>query len=506
VRAAVEAAHGEGIELAHAGKPEQALAAARRALDLARTGQADDALMGRAQRFVAQAELDLGAAERERALRAQDEILLRRLIDLRLVQLEAIASLRREVEIDADFARAFRDYGVDLEADDLLPALERIRDRGMNAEVALALDDWGRLRRKVHGFHSEKAENLLILAMDLDPDPERLRLRQAILDNDKETLLQLAAPEELVKLPPGSIWILSTTLWDNFPEEQPTVYRMYDQALHLHPQDFVLQSIGGRIYQRAGRMEAALACRLVALGLQPDRADTRLSVAESLFFNGRLTDADGAYRAAIEADPSDPQGHYGLGMTLLQLGDREGALACLLRVKELKMDLAQEADLQSVRYFLGLERRATLIAAIEREPPSQRVATFLYALLEHDDPEQRDVTLVVNALAARADYYSTTDWGWVLEAVARVRAGDWQGAAAALSGRYEDPTLLLLTPNALDFLRATVHARTGNAEAARESFLRGMKQWRRKTGGNPEAWERSDVMRWRREAEAAMAG
>jgi hypothetical protein len=33
-----------------------------------------------------------------------------------------------------------------------------------------------------------------------------------------------------------------------------------------------------------------------------------------------------------------------------------------------------------------------------------------------------------------------------------------------------------------------------------------MKQWRLKTGGNPEAWKRSDVMRWRREAEAAMAG
>ena len=507
VRTAVEAAHGEGIELAQAGKPEEALAAAVRALDLARTGGADAALLERAEGFVAKAELDLGAAERERALRAQDETLRRRLVDLRLGQLEGMGDRQREAALDAEFARAFQEYGVDLEADDLVPALERIRDRGIDQEVALALDDWGRVRRKVHGLRSELAENLLVLAMDLDPDPERLRLRQAIFGNDKETLLELAAPDQLARLAPGSIWVLSSTLWDNFPEQRPTVFRMYDQALHLYPQDFVLQSIGGRIYQDVGRREAALACRSVALGLQPERADTRLSVAESLFFLGRLTDAEGAYRAAIAADPDLPSSHYGLGMTLLQLGDFEGAQASLTRSTELgSTDPSRLADLRAVRFFLGLESQTDMLAAIERELPSLTAGTLLFALLDCPDQPRRDPDFVLSKLAADASYYEATSWAYVLEAVAHVRIEDWAGARSALEGRFADPSVLFLTPNAFDFLRALIHAKLGQGELARENYQRGMAEWERQTGGAPQAWERSDVMRWRRAAEAALAG
>src|SRR5690606_33690624 len=135
------------------------------------------------------------------------------------------------------FTQAFHDYGVDLEGADLLPALKRIRERDIAEEVALALDDRGRVRRKVHGARSEKAENLFFLAMDLDADPERQRMRQAIADSDLPVLLELGAPGNLSKLAPGSIFVLSAALWDSFPEHKPDVYRIYDQALHLYPGD-----------------------------------------------------------------------------------------------------------------------------------------------------------------------------------------------------------------------------------------------------------------------------
>src|SRR5262249_20604186 len=83
-RAVVEAAQGESIELSRAGKPEEALASAKRALSLADSGDADAALLARARDFVAKAEADVGAAERERKLREQDETLRSRLIELRL--------------------------------------------------------------------------------------------------------------------------------------------------------------------------------------------------------------------------------------------------------------------------------------------------------------------------------------------------------------------------------------------------------------------------------------
>jgi tetratricopeptide (TPR) repeat protein len=481
------------------------LAAAQRALELARTGEADPALVARAEGFVTKAEADLDKALQERDLAAQDERLLARLMDLRIEQLDSVGNTRREREIDADFAQAFHDYGVDLEAQDIVPALERLRDRGIDREVALALDDWGRLRRRVHGLHSDLAENTLYLAMDLDPDPERLRLREAIFESDKQALLELAAPDELPKLEPGSIWVLSATLWDSFPEERPTVYRMYDQALHLYPDDFILQSIGGNIYQRAGRTEAALGCRLVAMGLQPDRAASRRAVAESLLFLGRLTDAEGAYRAAIALDPESPDANYTLGFTQLLLGELEAALENIRRSVELAPgDLDKRADLDSLRFFLGLEPRSTLEQAIANEPPSIRVGTFLWAFLDHPDPAQRDPELVLRKLAEDASYYGQVDWGWVVEAVARVRLEDWTGALATLESRFDEPTLLLLSPNAFDFLRALVHAELGNDAAAWENYRRGMAEWERRTGGSPQAWERSDVMRWRRAAEAAL--
>ncbi len=252
-RTAVEVAYGESMEFGRSGKPAEALQSARRALALAESGDADAAMLERARNFVAQAEQDAGAAERERTLREKDETLRKQLVDLRLEQIKTLGNRQREVELDAAFAKAFQDYGVDLEGDDLVPALKRIRERAIAEEVALALDDWGRLRRRVHGEKSEKAENLLYLAMDLDPEPGRLRLRQAIFDNDLAVLLELAAPEKLASLAPGSIWVLSSTLWDKFPEHRPDVFRMYDQAQHLYPGDYLLQSIGGNIYQGAGR-------------------------------------------------------------------------------------------------------------------------------------------------------------------------------------------------------------------------------------------------------------
>src|SRR5262249_22756159 len=150
----------------------------------------------------------------------------------------------KEKDLDAAFAKAFQDYGVDIEGTDITPALKRIRERKIAEDVALALDDWGRLRRHSLGAKSVQAENLLYLAMDLDPDPERLRLRKAIFENDLPTLLELASPENLTKLAPGSIWVLSATLWDRYPARRADVYRMYDQARHIYPNDYVLQAVG----------------------------------------------------------------------------------------------------------------------------------------------------------------------------------------------------------------------------------------------------------------------
>jgi serine/threonine-protein kinase len=504
VRSAVEKAQAESSELGRAGKPDQALAAARRALAMADTGEADESLRVRARGFVAQAELDVDAAERERTLREQDETLRKRLVELRLAQIDALNDPQRERGLDASFAQAFLDYGVDLEGDDLVPALKRIRERAIAEDVALALDDWGRVRRRVLGEKSDKAENLFYLAMDLDPEPGRMRLRKAIFDGDLPTLLDLAQPQNLARLAPGSVWVLCATLWDRFDAHRPDVYRIYDRAQHLYPDDFVLQVTGGEIYQLAGQNQAALACRIAARSLRPGDARAHMSVADSLFYLGRMPEAENAIRASLAADPSNAEAHYILARVLQQLGDAPGALKSFTRSLELADDPARRPDLLAMRFRQGLAAKAELAGALSREVVSQSLAAYLLALLDHPDPLQRDPELVLSTLTENGVLAAGVEWRWAIEALAKVEREDWPGAMAALEGHFSPPGWLILTPGAYDFLRALVESHVGREDAARESYARGMAAWNGLAGSNSAAWEHSDVMRWRRAAEAAL--
>jgi serine/threonine-protein kinase len=504
VATAVDAAQAESIGFSQAGKPEEALASARRAMSLAESGGASDTLLERSRHFVAQAEQDVGAADRERTLKAQDEALRKRLVELRLEQIETINNRVREAEVDEAFAQAFHDYGVDLEGDDVVPALKRIRERDIAEDVALALDDWGRIRRRVLGARSEQVQNLLDLAMDLDPDPGRLRMRQAISNDDLATLLDLASPENLGKLAPGSIWVLSATLWDRFPEHRPDVYRIYDQAVALYPGDYVLQSIGGNIYQLAGRFQAAMACRTAALSLRPDVPRARFSTGESLWSLGRMTDAEGVYRACIASDPSWAEAYYNLSMVRLQLGDYADALVNIEHANQLFANPDWQPDLLAIRYLNGKAGKDEMERTVGNEYRPLAIATYLYPLVDHPDPAQRDPAFVLRALRERGSVADLSDWEWIVAMVAQIRLADWPGALAAVEGHFRSPDALLITPNSFDFMRSLIYSHLGRDNEARDYYARGMVEWNLQTGGNPTAWEHSDVMRWRREAEALL--
>ncbi|MBK7645027.1 MAG: protein kinase [Planctomycetes bacterium] len=504
-RTAVEAAYGESIEFEQAGKPEEALASARRALSLAETGGAEAALLERARNFVAKAELDVGAAERERTLAAQDEKLRARLVELRLAQIATIGDPQREIELDAAFTQAFHDYGVDLEGDDLVPALKRIRERKISEEVALALDDWGRLRRRVHGAKSEKAENLFYLAMDLDPDALRKRMREAIAGKDLGVMLDLTSAANLPKLEPGSIFVLTAALWDGYPEQRITIYRILEQALQLYPGDYVLQSVAGFIYTQGGRYEAALACRRSALSLRPNDLNARVKVADSLQSLGRLTDTVSTLRACLEKEPTNPEANYNLGLVQTLLGDFQGALASHSRSPQIASNPNWQSDLWAAQFYSGVLARDEFEARLAMESAPNNLLTYLFALVDHPDPKQRDPELVLRTLEERAAQLRDLRWPDVIEAIARVRLEDWPGAYAALDGRFKLPFFMILSPMAYDFLRSLICSHIGHTDEARGYYQRGMAEWDDQTSADPAAWEHSDAMRWRREAEAVLA-
>ncbi len=505
-RTAVEAAYGESIEFSQAGKHAEALASARRARMLAEQGGADAALLERTRGFVAKAEAEVGAAESERKRVEQDRELLSRLIDLRLKQIATIDYPKREAELDAAFTQAFQNYGVDLEGEDVVPALQRIRERSIGKEIALALDDWGRLRRRVQGAKSEKAENLSVLAKDLDPDPVRMRLREAIAEHDLAVMRELASPENLAKLEPGSIFVLSAELWgDASAERQAEVFRILDQARRLYPGDFVLQAAAGYFYQSGNRFDAALACRSAALAVRPGDIATRVKVAESLLWLGRLPDAVATLRVCTAADPLNMEANDLLGVTQMLLGDRAGALASLSRTPEIAADPNMAPDLLIAQFYNGVITRAEFERHAETEFAPILLGQYLYALVDHPDPAQRDPEFVLRRLTTEAALLADFRWPGTVEIVARMRLEDWAGALEAFENRFRPQFLMLVTPLSYEFMRALVYAHLGRENEARQAYRRGTLAWDDWTRDQAAAWEHSDAMRWRRAAEAALA-
>jgi tetratricopeptide (TPR) repeat protein len=369
--------------------------------------------------------------------------------------------------------------------------------------VALAFDDWGRIRRRVHGPRSEKAENLLYLAMDLDPDPDRMLLRRAILENDRAALLELARPESLRRLDAGSIWVLSAALWDGWPELHPDVYRIYDLAVNLHPDDYVLQSIGGQIYQDAGRRDEALLCRARALSIRPDDFQARFRMGDALYFVGRLVEAESTYRACLADDPDSAEVLWTLGLVRLTLGDFEQYREYMERSFAIAGNEGYRADVDAALYFTGELSRAEMARRLQAQAVPDSFATYAYALVDHPDPDERDAQTVLRLVSERRAQLPS-GIPWMLESVACIRAQDWPGALAALDGHHEPGAFVFYTPQVLTFQRALVFAKLGREGEAREAYARGMADWAKLTAGNPAAWERSDLMRWRREAEQAL--
>jgi serine/threonine-protein kinase len=503
-RAVVDAAHGESIELSRAGKPAEALASAERALALAVSGDADEALLARSKDFVAKAKDAVGTAERERELREQDEMLRNRLIELRLNELAVIDDAPREKALDAEFTKAFQDYGVDLEGSDVVPALKRIRERAIGQDVAFALDDWGRLRRKVQGEKSEKAENLIVLAMDLDPDPLRVRMREAIAAKDVSAMLDIATVDNLAKLGPGSIAVLCAAIWVDFEARRDDARGIVARGLLLFPGDYALAAMAGQFFDAAQRHELALMFRSIASGARPGDVMARVKLAESLFNVGRAVEARELLRDCCAADPSNLQAFDDLGLCETILGNHERALAALSRKPELENDNLMRPDLLVARWNNGALARSEIERRAQIESLLIPLATYLYALLDHPDPTQRDPKFVLTLLAERAHSIPAVRWKHMIEMVARVRLGDWPGALAVYEGAFQPPYLLVVTPACYDFIAALIYAKNGRATEAAQSYKRAMTVFEDQTRDAPAEWERSDAMRWRREAEAAM--
>jgi tetratricopeptide (TPR) repeat protein/serine/threonine protein kinase len=277
--------------------------------------------------------------ERLRALRA-DLDMVADLHEIRIRQSEVRDEHFDNLGADPEFARAFRSYGIAVEALGF-EAAAALRARPIWLELALALDDWADVRR-LRQPGADSWRHLLAVARAADADPVRDQLRRALGQEpiDRPALERLAAADGLTALPAPTLVLLGRSLQRaGAAQEAITVLR---QAQERYPDDFwVNQDLGYNLLVIGpSRLQEALRFYTVALGLRPASPGVRVNLGHIFDNLGDYSGAVAAYQEAIRLKPDYATAYRGRGQNYARLGHKDKALADYTKALELKPDYA----------------------------------------------------------------------------------------------------------------------------------------------------------------------
>jgi tetratricopeptide (TPR) repeat protein/serine/threonine protein kinase len=318
----VESILGEVERLQTEQKWSDALAVARRAQVLLASGEADADTNDRVRQVLANLEM----VERLEEIR------------LSLGELKEDPSSFDNSAAARHYAAAFRDYGVDLETLSADQAAARLRSRqAVAVPLAAALDDWG--LRSRDNRDEKLARDLWRLAATIDPDPRRVRVRQAVAARDVPGLLALVEAPDTARQPPQSQVLLALSLGTG---NQPQAIALLERASEAHPADFWIHfELGYRNFMiQPRRLEAAVRHYIAARALRPASAVTWNSLAVVLVDQRKLDEAIACYQKAVEIDPKYAKAHNNLGNALADQKKLNEAIASYQKAIEIDPKLA----------------------------------------------------------------------------------------------------------------------------------------------------------------------
>jgi tetratricopeptide (TPR) repeat protein len=100
-----------------------------------------------------------------------------------------------------------------------------------------------------------------------------------------------------------------------------------------------------------------------AQALAPDRGSVCEALGRAYYASGRFDQAKAQFAKAVELDPANDYGHFGLGLCLLKTGERDLALG------HLRLAVVMRPDSEAYRSAM---RRAGAGTRDGRPPPDQR--------------------------------------------------------------------------------------------------------------------------------------
>src|SRR5262249_52356555 len=112
----------------------------------------------------------------------------------------------------------------------------RIRGRSIRYELAVFLDSWSHVRRRLARKGSKQIgkdwRELLEVARAADPDPWRDRFRKAVLNDDGKALVELAAAAPISSLPAETVDRLGDALLGREAIEEAAAFLKKGQRVH----------------------------------------------------------------------------------------------------------------------------------------------------------------------------------------------------------------------------------------------------------------------------------
>jgi serine/threonine-protein kinase len=298
-----------------------ALVALEQVRELAQADGVDEATRNRAQ-----------AVDREigdEAKRARTNQARRRKENAFIATLEAIRLRRGDMfdstAVDAEYLRAFREFGIDPELADASECAGLIRMGNRLQEIAAALDDWAWLRRTKEDLAGSDWKRIATIARLADPDEWRNRLRSAVEGGDSSTLRALADEmEEGLSVRTKDLVAIAL---NEAGDTRAAVDLLRPVALR-HPDDFWVHYHLAAWYRSIDPPDTGAAIRHArcARALRPGSAAAWNQFALALESAGRIEDAARAFKDVIATHPDYQIAYNDYGLLLDRAGRIDEAI------------------------------------------------------------------------------------------------------------------------------------------------------------------------------------
>lgn len=336
---------------------------------------------------------------------------------------------------DFQFAKEFRDFGIDIDALASAEAAARIGRTGIRPAIVQALDQWAAMRKRNRGDLDWK--KLLEVSRQADADDWRNRCREALEKRDRQSLEGLAQSIPIQEAPPATVYLLGQSLMELGSVERAAEVLRAGQR--RHPDDFWLNDALGWLssaYLRPPRYDDAVRYYTAALAVRPRSAPAHRSVGMTLVAKGAIDEAIAQFAQAIELDPNDPELWSRRGWQWNSLGQFEKAVADLNKAIELNPRFANAWNDRGVVYSQAREydkALADLNKAIELKPGAYVEyynRGWLYEAFPSRGPRQYDKAIADFSKAI--ELYPDYVYAFRARGACYAKQGRWKNARADL--------------------------------------------------------------------------